>query len=66
MGRTFCPLQPARDSYTPLPVSGLTADEFASVMQASPLGRHLITSKQNTVKPHPAPPNPPTACGNTQ
>ena len=59
-------LQPARDSYTPLPVPELTPDEFATVMRTSPLGRHLTSSKQNPVKPHPALPNPPTAPGNTQ
>ena len=59
-------LQPARDSYTPLPVPELTAEEFATVMRTSPLGRHLNASKQNPVKSLPAPPKPPTVRGNTQ
>ena len=59
-------LQPARDSYTPLPAPELSADEFATVMRTSPLGRHLTNSKQGSVKPHPAPPKPPTAHGNNR
>ena len=59
-------LQPARDSYTPLPVPELTVEEFATVMRTSPLGRHLSASKQNSVKPQPAPPKPPTVHGNNQ
>ena len=58
-------LRPARDSYTPLPVEGLTPDEFATVMRTSPLGRHLGNAKQQAVRPRPAPP-PPIAPGNTQ
>ena len=59
-------LRPARDSYTPLPAPALSPDELATVMRTSPLGRHLGASKQNAVKPHPAPPKPPTAPENTQ
>jgi len=59
-------LQPARDSYTPLPVPELTAEEFATVMRTSPLGRHLNANKQNSVKPRPAPPKPPTVRGNSR
>ena len=55
-------LQPARDSYTPLPVPGLTPDEFVTVMRTSPLGRHLGNSKQQAVKIQPTPNGP----GNTQ
>ena len=58
-------LRPARDSYTPLPVPGLTPDEFVTVMRTSPSGRHLGNSKQQAVKLQPAPPTP-TAPGNTQ
>jgi AcrR family transcriptional regulator len=58
-------MRPARDSYAPLPVEGLTPDEFATVMQTSPLGRHLGNGKQQSVRPQPAPP-PPIAPGNTQ
>ena len=58
-------LQPARDSYTPLPVPGLTPDEFVTVMRTSPLGRHLGNGKQQAVKFQPAPPTP-TAPGNTE
>jgi AcrR family transcriptional regulator len=58
-------LQPARDSYTPLPEPELTVDQFATVMRTSPLGRHLTNNKQNTVKPPPTSPKPPTARGNT-
>ena len=36
---------------TPLPVPELTAEEFATVMRTSPLGRHLSANKQNSVKP---------------
>ena len=39
-------LRPARDSYTPLPVPGLTPDEFVTVMRTSPSGRHLGNSRQ--------------------
>ena len=59
-------LQPARDSYTPLPVPELTVEEFATVMRTSPLGRHLSANKQNSVKPQPAPPKPPTVRGNSR
>jgi AcrR family transcriptional regulator len=59
-------LQPARDSYTPLPEPELTVDEYAKAMRTSPLGRHLTNNKQNPVKPPPAPPKPPTAPENTQ
>jgi AcrR family transcriptional regulator len=58
-------MRPARDSYAPLPVEGLTPDEFATVMQTSPLGRHLGNGKQQSVRPQPAPP-PPIAPGNTR
>ena len=61
----FDALQPFRESYTPLPVPGLTPDEFVTVMRTGSLGRHLGNSKQQAVKLQPAPPTP-TAPGNTQ
>jgi len=77
MSRTTCPTCPtpapplirtgparaARDSYTPLTVPELIAEEFATVVRTSPFGRHLTGNKSNSVKP---PPTPPTAPGNTQ
>ena len=56
-------LQPARDSYTPLPVPGLTPDEFVTVMRTSPLGRHLGTVS-STPSRSSRPPTPPEILNN--
>jgi len=59
-------LRPSRDSCTPLPVPELSADELATVMQTSPLGRHLGANRHNPVRRRPVPPPSPTARGNTR
>ena len=51
-------LRPARDTFTPLPVPGLSADELATAMRTSPLGQHLGTPRTSPIKP--------TAPGNTE
>ncbi len=51
-------LRPARDTFTPLPVPELSADELATAMRTSPLGQHLGNSRSMPVKP--------TAPGNTE
>jgi AcrR family transcriptional regulator len=51
-------LRPARDTFTPLPVPELSADELATAMRTSPLGQHLGGSRTAPVKP--------TAPGNTE
>ena len=51
-------LRPARDSFTPLPVPELSADELATAMRTSPLGQHLGSSRSVPLKP--------TAPGNTE
>jgi hypothetical protein len=59
-------LDRVHERYTPLPVPELTVEEFATVMRTSPLGRHRSANKQNSVKPQPAPPKPPTVRGNSR
>lgn len=51
-------LRPARDTFTPLPVPELSADELATAMRTSPLGQHLASSRSMPLKP--------TAPGNTE
>ena len=51
-------LRPARDTFTPLPVPELSADELATAMRTSPLGQQLGGSRSVPLKP--------TAPGNTE
>ena len=51
-------LRPARDTFTPLPVPELSADELATAMRTSPLGQQLGSSRSVPLKP--------TAPGNTE
>ena len=54
--------QPARESYTPLPVPELTVEEFATVMRTSPLGRHRApVSKTRSSPSRPPRSSPPPA-----
>jgi hypothetical protein len=52
-------LQPARESYTPLPVPELAVEEFATVMRTSPLGRPRTPISNTRSSPSRPPRSPP-------